>query len=515
MTAQYDIIIIGGGHNGLVAATYLARAGLRVLVLERRNIVGGACVTEELFPGYRLSSCSYICHMLQEKVINDLELPKHGFAVYRLVPARFQPFPDGRYLVSWEEPEKTAAEIARYSEHDARAYPEWVRFWERAARLLHRYFLTPPPSYAEIMANVRGTEDEELLEILLTRSMRDLVEEYFESDVARAFTLSVQDMGDPRAPGSSLSYAYVRVNLLSNPQHVGIVKGGMGGITQAMAKAAQEAGVEIRSNAEVKTILIQNGEARGVVLQTGEEIHTTLTVSNADPKRTFLKLVPREALDPGFIRQVESISTKAAYLKFHAAVSELPDISRYLGKDFDPHYLAQVKISPSIEYFERSWQDAKDGRPSSCPMMEVQIPSVYDPTLAPPGHHVVSIWVLYAPPRLREGTWDEKRAEVGEHLIDTLTAYIPNFRRSLLHWQLFTPYDIEQRVGLTDGNIRHIDIIPHQMFARRPLPGWSQYRAPLPRLYLCGGGTHPGGEVTGAPGHNAAQAILADWTKWA
>ena len=270
----------------------------------------------------------------------------------------------------------------------------------------------------------------------------------------------------------------------------------------------------MRTGVEVAQVLIDKGEARGVVLRSGEVIHSTLTVSNADPKRTFLSLVPQEGLDAGFVQQVKRISTRAAYLKFHAALRELPDFSRYLGKDFDPRYLAQVKISPSVEYFERSWQDAKEGRPSSCPLMEVQIPSVYDPTLCPPGQHVVSIWVLYAPPRLREGTWEAQRRAVGEHLIDTLTGYAPNFRHALLDWQLFTPVDLEQRVGLTDGNIRHIDIVPQQMFARRPLPGWAQYRTPVPRLYLCGAGTHPGGEVTGAPGHNAAQAILADWPKW-
>lgn len=514
MTAAYDVVIIGAGHNGLVAGTYLARAGLRVLLLERRDIIGGACVTEELFPGYRISSCSYICHLLQEKVINDLELPRHGFEVYRLAPARFHPFPDGRYLVAWEEHEQTAAEIARYSARDARAYLDWMAFWERAARLLHPYFLTPPPTYAEIMAQVRGSEDEALVETLLTRSMLELVEEYFETDIVRTNMLSVQDIGDPRAPGSPLCYAYIKVNLRSAAGTVGIVKGGMGGITQAMARAAQQAGAELRTNAEVARILTDGGEARGVVLHSGEEIRSTLTVSNADPKRTFLTLGIREVLDPYFVRQVERISTKAAYLKFHAALRELPDFSRYLGTDFDPHYLAQIKICPSIEYFERSWQDAKAGQPSNCPLMEVQIPSVYDPTLCRPGHHVVSIWVLYAPPRLRHGTWEVQRQAVGEHLIDTLTAYAPNFRQALLHWTLFTPADLEQRVGLTDGNIRHIDIIPQQMFARRPIPGWSHYRTPLPRLYLCGAGTHPGGEVTGAPGHNAAQVMLADLPKW-
>jgi phytoene dehydrogenase-like protein len=288
----------------------------------------------------------------------------------------------------------------------------------------------------------------------------------------------------------------------------------MGGITQAMASAARQAGVDIRTGVEVAQVLLDKGAACGVVLRSGEVIHSTLTVSNADPKRTFLTLVPQTGLDAGFVQQVKRIRTQAAYLKFHAVLRELPDFSRYLGRDSDPHYLAQVKICPSVEYFERSWQDAKEGRPSSCPLMEVQIPSVYDPTLCPPGHHVVSIWVLYAPPRLREGSWEAQRGAVGKHVIDTLSSYAPNFRHALLDWQLFTPIDLEQRVGLTDGNIRHIDIVPQQMFARRPLPGWAQYRTPVPRLYLCGAGTHPGGEVTGAPGHNAAQAILADWPKW-
>ncbi len=251
MTTHYDAVIIGAGHNGFVAGTYLARAGLRVLLVERRDIIGGACVTEELFPGYRISSCSYICHLLQEKVINDLELPKHGFEVYHLEPGRFHPFPDGRYLVNWEDPHQTAEEISRYSSYDAQAYLDWSHFWERAGKLLHRYFLTPPPTYGEIMERVRGTEDEGLVETLLTRSMLDLVEDYFETDIVRAHTLSVQDIGDPRAPGSPLCYAYIKANLFSAPGTVGIVKGGMGGITQAMARSAQAAGVEIRSEAEV------------------------------------------------------------------------------------------------------------------------------------------------------------------------------------------------------------------------------------------------------------------------
>ncbi|HEX2501760.1 MAG TPA: NAD(P)/FAD-dependent oxidoreductase [Methylomirabilota bacterium] len=510
MAERFDAVIVGGGHNGLVAATYLARGGLKVLVLERRHMVGGACVTEELFPGYRLSSCSYICHLLQEQVIRDLDLPRHGFEVFPLEPARFHPFPDGRHLVVWEDVQRTAGEIERYSKRDAAAYPRWVALWERAAALLHPYFLAPAPTYAELAARVHGTPDEEVFETLLTRPMWDLVHEYFESDVMRAHTLNAQDLGDPRAPGSALVYAYIRVNLRSAPGTVGIVKGGMGSITRAMAAAAVEAGVTIRTDVEVARVDVRNGRAVGVVLADGGNVGADAVVSNADPKRTFLKLVPPDAISGEFRDQVASLSTRAAYFKFHAALRELPDFSAYLGAGFDPRYLAQVKICPSTEAFLAAWQDAQAGRLPRAPLMEVQIPTVYDTTLAPPGHHVVSVWALWAPVRPAEGSWDTRRREMGERIIDLLTGYAPNFRRALVDWMLLTPPDIEARIGLTDGNIRHLDLVPAQLLGRRPLPGWAHYRTPVLGLYLCGAGTHPGGEVTGAPGHNAARAILAD-----
>jgi phytoene dehydrogenase-like protein len=510
MVERFDAVVVGGGHNGLVAATYLARGGLKVAVLERRPMVGGACVTEELFPGYRLSSCSYICHLLQETVIRDLDLPRHGFEVFPLEPARFHPFPDGRHLVVWDDTARTAAEIERYSKRDAAAYPRWMALWERAAALLHPHFLAPAPTYAELAARVHGTPDEEVLETLLTRPMWDLAHEHFESDLMRAHTLNAQDLGDPRAPGSALVYAYIKVNLRSAPGTVGIVKGGMGGITQAMARAATEAGVTIRTGADVARVEVRNGRATGVVLADGERITADAVVSNADPKRTFLRLVPPGALAGEFREQVAGLSTRAAYLKFHAALRELPDFSAYLGSGFDPRYLAQVKICPSTDGFLAAWQDAQAGRLPRAPLMEVQIPTVYDRTLAPAGHHVLSVWALWAPVRLAEGSWEARRQEMGERMIDILTAYAPNLRGALVDWMLFTPPDIEARVGLTDGNIRHLDLVPAQLFARRPLPGWAHYRTPLRGLYLCGAGTHPGGEVTGAPGHNAARAILAD-----
>jgi phytoene dehydrogenase-like protein len=258
---------------------------------------------------------------------------------------------------------------------------------------------------------------------------------------------------------------------------------------------------------------VRNGRAAGIVMADGGRIAADIVVSNADPKRTFLRLVPPDAVPPEFRERIAALSTRAAYFKFHAALRELPDFSRYLGPGFDPRYLAQVKICPSAEAFVAAWQDAQAGRLPRAPLMEVQIPSVYDASMAPPGHHVVSIWALWAPVRPAEGTWDSRRQEMGERMIDLLTGYAPNFRRAVIDWMLLTPPDIEARVGLTDGNIRHLDLVPAQLLGRRPLPGWAHYATPVPGLYLCGAGTHPGGEVTGAPGHNAAKAILADLTR--
>lgn len=511
MTTDYSAIVVGGGHNGLVAANYLARQGNSVLVLERRDFVGGACITEELFPGFRVSSCSYICHMLQEKVINDLELRKHGLAIYEMDPVSFSPLPGGNHIMRWHDDERTAESIARISPADGARYHDWVAFWERAGGIISRYFLTDPPTLAEVAADVRGTPDEPIFERMLTGSMKDLVEEYFESPLVRASFIDAQDAGDARAPGSIMAVGYIRTDILTPDENFGIPRGGMGAITQSMARSAEAHGVEIRLNAEVQQILTHNGRATGVLLADGERIDADAVLSNADPKRTFLSLMDANDVPSPLLDDIRRAKTNTAFLKFHAALDDLPDFSAYLGQDYDPKALAYTRICPSVEYFERSWDDARAGRPSSSPIMFVQIPTVYDDSLTPPGKHVMSVWSMYAPVQLREGTWQDARQAVGEHLIDTLSQYAPNFRDVIIDWELFTPVELEDRVGLTDGNIRHLDITSQQMFAGRGSRSISGYRTPIEGLYMCGAGAHPGGEVTGAPGHNAAHTLLRDW----
>ncbi|HVB01802.1 MAG TPA: NAD(P)/FAD-dependent oxidoreductase [Acidimicrobiales bacterium] len=506
----YDAIIVGAGHNGLVTSFYLARAGMKVLVLESRDIIGGAAVTEELWPGHRVPTCSYLCHVLQAKVIEDMDLPAHGFSVHHLEPGYFAPFPDGSRILTWDDDDRTVAEISKISRHDAAAFPHYIALRKRMASLIAAYFLKPAPSLAEMVEKVRHTEDEPLLERLLVGSMTDLLDEYFVDSRVKGWQVSALDAGDPSAPGSLLSASYVAVGLLTPTRYHGIVSGGMGGITQAMAGACRSMGVDLRINARVERILVESEAAVGVRLENGDELMARIIVSNADPKLTFLELVGKENLQASFVEAVERLKTKAAYLKFHAVASDLPDFSRYLGPGYDDHALAQIRICPSVEYYRQSWDDASHGRLSTCPVMSIQIPTVYDSTLVQGEGHVISIWVQYAPVKPANGHWNELSCTAGEQLIDAVSEYVPDFRSKVTEWVLFTPDDIERRVGMTDGNIRHIDMVAGQLLNLRPMAGWSNYRTPVEGLYLCGAGTHPGGEVTGAPGHNAAYAILKD-----
>ena len=513
MADRYDVIVVGGGHNGLVAAAYMAMAGLNTLVLERRELVGGACVTEELIPGYKFSSCAYVSWMLQPKVVADLELRRHGFDVYSQDPYLTQPFPDGHRVLFWQDDRRTEEEIARISPRDVEAYRSWWKFWSRAAEIFQPYLLTSPPTLEEIGDRLQGTEYQDVFNTLLTVSFRDLLDDFFESDQVKACFVSAPDLQGPRAVGSALSSAYYACSILTNPEDQGIPKGGMGGLTQAMARAARSHGVTIRTGAAVKRILVRGGKAYGVMLADGEEIESILVVSNADPLQTFLRLIGPDELDRGFVEQLGRLKTDMAHLKLHCALREAPDFSRYLDKEQDGLRLGLIKICPSVEYFEKSCEDTRQGTFTDCPVFEIQMPSAYDPTLAPDGHHVLSAFVFHAPRRLVGRSWEEAREEIANELIDKITEYAPNFRDSIIDWRLFTPQDMEQRMGFTNGNIHHLDLVPSQMLSRRPLPGWSDYRTPIQGLYLCGAGTHPGGEVTGAPGHNAAHAVLEDWER--
>jgi phytoene dehydrogenase-like protein len=457
----------------------------------------------------RLSTCSYICHILQKKVIDDLELRRYGFRIHSLDPSRTQPFPSGKSITIWHDDEMTAEEIRSISEHDADAWPEWANLWHRAVRILSDYYHTPPPSLAQLTERFRQEGEEELLETLLTVPLKDLADRYFESDEIRTLVRTGPlDQGDDGAPGSAYIRAlYAFSAYREDTENYGIVEGGMGGITQAMARSAEANGVSIRTGAQVKRIVTSNGRATGVELEDGELIEADIVVSNADPKRTFLRMLDSETLAANFIDDIRSLKIESASAKFLCALRELPDFSGSLGSEYDPKNLAMMSIT-SADGPQTSWNDAMNGRVSETPLIQIQIPTVYDKTVAPDGHHVLSMWVYYLPPHVKDGGWENARQQLGEQLIDEVSRYAPNFRDVIVDWTLLTPEDIEDRIGMTDGNIRHVDMIPQQMMSRRPLPGWTDYRTPLQGLYLCGAGTHPGGEVSGAPGHNAAHVIL-------
>jgi phytoene dehydrogenase-like protein len=503
---EYDVIIVGAGHNGLVAANYLAREGLSVLVLERIERVGGGIGTEELYPGFHVPYCAYICHMLHGKIIDDLELRRHGFDLYPVDPWNFHPFPDGSFILGWHDAKKLYREIRKLSEHDAEAFLDWVSFWDRACGIVYRYFLSEPPTFGQVAMDIRGTADEEVWETMLTVSVRDLVDEHFEDPRVKAYFINAQDAGDPSAPGSILSVAYIRSGVLGKPENRGIPKGGMGRVSEAMARAAQAKGVKIRTGVTVKRVLVEDGQARGVLLADGRALRASLVVSNADPKRTYLSLVDAGELAETFLHRVQNLKTRATCVKVLGALREFPDFSRYLGPGFDPRLAAYVKICPSVDWFQASWDAAKCGLLSRTPIMHIQFPTAYDRTLAPRGMHVMSSWSLYYPARPADGPWDTARKqELAELHVEILSQYVPNFRACVLDITVETPLDIETRIGMTDGNIRHLDVTPQQFFSRR-----MPYRSPIKGLYLCGGGTHPGGELTGAPGHNCARAILRD-----
>ena len=500
---DYDVIIIGAGHNGLTAAAYLAKAGLRVLSLERRSVLGGATLTDEIFPGYRLPRYSYASLLLEGKVVEDLDLEKHGLRVLAVDPERIHPFPDGQAVRVWNTDPQIAEEIARINRPDGDAYLKWAAFWESAARIIHPYMLSEPPTLAELMASVQGTDDEAVLESILFGSAYDMLDQFFESEQVKAiFAFSFND-----AP---LFFARLETSRFGDPRYQGILRGGMGSLPNAIQQAARSYGAHLETNAEVRRVLIENGSAIGVELADGRQIRAGTIVSNLDPKRSFLDIIDESHLPSDFRARIRSLKNMRASMKLHAALSEPPDLSPYFGADWDLGYLGRVRMCPSLDYVKAGRADADAGRLPHHPSMIMQIPSVYDPSMAPEGKHCMSVWVETAALELADSSWEDSRDQAADIIVDTLSVYAPNIRDAIIEREVLTPPDIIREVGMTNADILHLDMTPQQFFASRPLRGWNSYRTPIKDYYLCGAGTHPGGYVSGAPGHNAAHAILRD-----
>jgi len=524
LQSNYDAIIIGGGHNGLVAAAYLARAGKRVVVFEARDLVGGCSVTEEIWPGYRVSTAAYLSSLLQEKVVRDLELERFGYQVDAKDPAFFSPFPDGRHLFMWQDRKKTLAEITKFSKRDAETYPRYEAQLERLAVVAESLLLTTPPKfppqgvrdfvdYLKLLGRLRGLSPQEIVGLvkIFTQSAADFLNEWFESEPVKV-TLATDGViganGGPRSPGTAYLLLHHCMGGVGGVRGLwGFVRGGMGAVSDAIAASARSKGAEIRTGAPVQKILVRHGRAAGVVLTNGDEILAPIVASNLDPRRTFLQLLDASHLPEDFLDGIRKFRSEGTSLKMNLALDGLPEFTALPGAP-GPQHKATMHICPSIEYVERAWDDAKYGRPSRSPLIEMTIPTMYDPSLAPPGKHIMGIFLQYAPYTLKDTDWDAEREPYAERVLDVIEEYCPNIREIVIERQTLTPLDLERRFGITGGNIFHGEMSLDQMFVMRPLAGWAQYRTPIPGLYLSGSGAHPGGGVMGAPGHNAAREIL-------
>jgi phytoene dehydrogenase-like protein len=522
--SRYDAIVVGGGHNGLVTAAYLAGAGRRVLVLERRDVVGGACVTEEVFPGFKVSTAAYVTSLFRPEIVRDLRLADHGFQVLARDPSSFTPFPDGRSLTMGPDRALTLKEIAQFSARDAERYPDYEAMLERVADLVEPTLTIGPPDLVRPgLGDLRalltlgrafrrlGNRAAEAVDIL-AGAARPILDRWFESEQLKATLATdaiIGAMASPSMPGTAYVLFHHVMGETDGRRGVwGYVRGGMGGLTQALAAAARARGADIRCGAEVARILVRDGAVTGVALAGGDEFRAPIVASNADARITFTRLLDPGLLPADFVEAVARISYDSASLKINVALAELPDFRARPGTAPGPQHRGTIHICPDQDYIERAYDDAKYGRPSARPVLECTIPSVVDPSVAPPGRHLMSMFVQYAPYALREGTWDERRDAFADRCFALLDEYAPNFSRSVLARQVLTPLDLERVFGLTGGNIFQGAMTPNQLFSFRPVPGWARYRTPIRGLYLCGAAAHPGGGVMGAPGLNAARAIL-------
>jgi phytoene dehydrogenase-like protein len=524
MPTRYDAIIIGAGHNGLVTACYLAKAGWKVLVLERRYLVGGACVTEEIFPGFKVSTAAYVNSLFRKEIVQEFSLHSHGFEVLERNPSSFTPYPDGRYLLLGPDADLNRREIGKFSRRDAENYPRYEAMLERVAEVIEPTLTRTPPNLIrpglgdlwELFKLSRafrklGSAAGEAVEIL-TGAARPLLDRWFESEQLKSTLATdavIGALAAPSMPGTAYVLFHHVMGETNGKRGVwGYVRGGMGGLTQALARAAQELGVEIRCDAEVARIRVKDGQAAGVVLADGVELDAPVVASNADANVTFNRLMEPGQLPDDFAAAVNRIGYESATLKINVALAELPNFKACPGSHPGPHHRGTIHICPDLDTIERGFDDAKYGRPSETPILECTIPSVVDPTVAPPGKHLMSMFIQYAPYKLRDGHWDKIGNAFADRCFDLLNDYAPNFKQSVIDRQVLTPLDLERTFGLTGGNIFQGAMTPHQLFSFRPVPGFADYRTPIRGLYLCGAAAHPGGGVMGAAGMNAARVML-------
>jgi phytoene dehydrogenase-like protein len=522
---ERDVVIIGGGHNGLACAAYLAKAGLDVLVLEKRGVVGGAAATEEPWPGFRVSSASYVVSLMPPQVVRELDLKRFGYEVSIVTPDYFVPFPDGTSLTLWGDVERDAAAIGRFSERDAAAYVVFDRYFDRVARLLKDLlFVVPPnmnlrdlPKWAATAGRFRKWSGRDLHETvrLFTMSAADFLDEWFEDERVKGALATQAIIGawcGPMTPGSAYVLMHHWIGEVDG--HAGAwgwVKGGMGGISAAMARSAEAAGAEIRTDAEVDRVAINaSGRAVGVALADGSLVRAQRVVSCAHPVTTYLSLIGEERLPGDVVHDVRRYRTRSGSVKLNVALSELPAFPAW-DQEGDLHK-GLVAVSPSIEYLERAWDDAKFGRMSEHPYVEVVFPTAHEPEgLAPRGKHLMLGFSQYGPYELAEGSWDQGgRDDYAARVLKALGEFAPSLESAVEHLEVLTPRDIEERFGLIGGNIMQGELTPDQLFSFRPIPGHGDYRTPVAGMYLCGSGTHPGGGVMGVPGRNAASVILRD-----
>jgi phytoene dehydrogenase-like protein len=524
MPVSYDAIIIGGGHNGLVTACYLAKAKWKVLVLERRYIVGGACVTEEMFGGFKVSTAAYVNSLFRPEIINDLHLKDYGFEVVERDPSSFSPFSDGRYLLLGPDRAMNQREISKFSTRDAENYPGYEAMLERVASVVEPTLVETPPNVGKPgpsdllkMAKLGramqklGPGMGEAVEVL-TGAARPILDRWFESEQLKATLATDAIIGAfaaPSMPGTAYVLFHHVMGETNGKRGVwSYVRGGMGGLTQALAKAAKDLGVEIRTEAEVARIATKNGAAVGVVLANGDEIAAKTVASNVDCRLTFTKLMDPATLPADFRAAIDRIDYSSASMKINVALERLPDFTACPGSEPGPQHRGTVHLCPDQDYIERGYDDAKYGRPSADPIVECTMPTSVDPTVAPPGKHLMSMFVQYAPYALAEGTWDERKDAFADRCFDVVEQYAPGFKSSVIDRQVLSPVDLERTFSLTGGNIFQGAMPLHQLFMFRPVAGYANYRTPVKGLFICGAAAHPGGGVMGAAGWNAAREML-------